>query len=128
MKKSHYLVLAALIVSVAAVMFISPMKAVSQKSIAQQAYTIPDNVSVILQKSCASCHNAGGNGMAASVWSLSKWDKYSAKKQAKKSNAICKAVTNGSMPPSSVGSDRIPTAEQKDMLCKWAASLQVTKK
>ncbi len=128
MKKTHYFVLAALIASVAAVMFISPMKAVSQKSISQQAYSIPDNVSAILQKSCASCHNAGGNGMAASIWSLSSWDKYSAKKQAKKSNAICKAVNNGSMPPASVGSDRMPTAEQKDILCKWAASLQVSKK
>ena len=91
-----------------------------------EAYSIPDDVSQILKKSCASCHNAGG-GMAASVWSLSSFDQYSAKKQAKKAKAICKAISNGSMPPSSVEPDRRPTKDQTDMICKWSASLQVKK-
>jgi hypothetical protein len=65
--------------------------------------------------------------MAASVWSFSSWDQYSAKKQMKKANAICRAITNGSMPPSSGGTARILTTEQKDIICKWSASLQVKK-
>jgi hypothetical protein len=124
MKKSHYVVLAMFVVSIAAIMFINPLKALSQKKTAQVAYSIPDNVSVILKNSCASCHNAGGNGMAASVWSFSAWDQYSVKKQAKKSSAICRAISNGSMPPSSVGKDRIPTDAQKTIVCSWATSLK----
>jgi hypothetical protein len=127
MKKSHYLMLATLVAMVAAVMFINPMKAISQKNTSQQAYSIPDDVSQILKHSCASCHNAGGNGMAESMWSLSSFDQYSAKKQAKKAKSICKAISNGSMPPSSVGQDRRPTTDQKDIICKWSASLQVKK-
>ncbi len=126
MKKLNYLMLAILGVFLAAIVIISPLKAVSQKKTNQIANAIPDNVASILKNSCASCHNTGG-GMAASVWSFSAWDSYKVKKQAKKANAICKAISNGSMPPSSVGKDRIPTAEQKDIVCKWATSLQVAK-
>ena len=127
MKKFRFLMLAVLISGVAAIMFLNPQSASSQKKVISSANAIPDNVATILKHSCASCHNAGGNGMAESIWSLSSWDTYNAKKQAKKANSICKAINNGSMPPSSVGSDRMPTSEQKDAVCKWASSLQVKK-
>jgi len=106
--------------------FINPMKAVSQKKTITTANAIPDNVAAILKNSCSSCHNTGG-GMAASVWNFSEWDTYAPKKQAKKATSICNAMNKGSMPPSSVGKDRIPTKDQKDIVCKWATSLQVTK-
>jgi hypothetical protein len=124
MKKTHYVVLAIFATSIAAIIISNPLKAVSQKKTTQAVYSIPDNVSVILKNSCTSCHNAGGSGMAASVWSFSSWDQYSVKKQAKKSSAICRAISNGSMPPSSVGKERIPTDAQKTIVCNWATSLK----
>jgi hypothetical protein len=124
MKKSHYVVLAMFIVSIAAITFLNPINAVSQKKTAQSVYSMPDNVAVILKNSCSACHNTGG-GMAASVWSFSSWNQYPAKKQAKKASAICRALTNGSMPPASAGKDKIPTAEQKNIICSWASSLKV---
>jgi uncharacterized membrane protein len=127
MKKLNYLVIAISVIAIAAITLVGPMKATSQKTTVQSANVIPDNVSVILKKSCTSCHNEGGNGMAASAWSYSSWDKYTPEKQAKKANAICKAITKGTMPPSSVGKDRIPTDEQRDVICKWAASIQTKK-
>jgi cytochrome c5 len=116
-----------LVGAIAILVFVSPQSASSQKKIVKSANVIPDNVSQILKKSCGMCHNAGGNGMAQSVWSISSWDQYKAKKQIKKASAMCKAITNGSMPPASAGKDRKPTSEQKDEVCKWATSLQVKK-
>jgi len=123
MKKLHFVLLAMFVVSVSAIVFISPLKAVSQKKTNQTVYSIPDNVSQVLQHSCTSCHNTGGNGMAASVWNYSSWDKYPVKKQTKKASAMCKAVTNGSMPPASAGKDKRPTEAQKNIICSWATGL-----
>lgn len=123
MKKIIYPALILLVLTMAAIMSIRPLKAVSQKKIANESYSIPDNVSQILKNSCVSCHNAGGNGMAASIWSFSAWDKYSVKKQFKKAKNICVAMNNGSMPPASVGKERIPTAGQIETVCSWASSL-----
>jgi len=128
MKKSHYVMFAMFGIAIAALLFISPYKAVSQKKNAQSSYSIPDDVATVLRSSCASCHGTGGNGMAQSAWSFNSWDKYSAKKQAKKSKSICNAITNGSMPPSYVrqsNPDRIPTAVQGEVVCKWANSLVI---
>jgi len=127
MKKLNYLVLAISVIAIAAVTLVGPMKATSQKTTVQSVNKIPDEVAVILKKSCTSCHNEGGNGMASSAWSFSSWDKYSPEKQAKKANAMSKAVNGGKMPPSSVSKDRIPIAEQKDVISKWAKSIQVKK-
>jgi hypothetical protein len=127
MKKSHYLLLAVFMVSLA-ILFISPYKADSQKKNTRTSYSIPDDVAGVLRSSCASCHGSGGNGMAESVWSLTSWDKYSVKKQAKKSESICNAITNGSMPPSYVkqtNPDRVPTAAQTEIVCRWANSLKI---
>jgi hypothetical protein len=128
MKKTHYVLISMFVISVAALLFISPTRALSQKKIVMSYYSIPDDVAEVLRSSCASCHSAGGNGMAMSVWSLSSWDKYSTKKQAKKSKSICNAITNGSMPPSWVkqsNPDRIPSAAQTEIVCRWANSLKL---
>jgi len=128
MKKFHFILAAIFILFFAVVFIISPSEVVSQKKIDQTTQSIPDSVATILKNSCVSCHGAGGNGMAMSMWNFSAWDTYPAKKQTKKANAICNAITNGSMPPSSVRNsspDRVPTTAQKDIVCKWASSLQV---
>jgi hypothetical protein len=128
MKKTHYVLFAMFTITVAAFLFISPYKAVSQKKIAQSSYSIPENVAEVLKSSCVSCHSEGGNGMAQSMWSFSSWDNYSLKKQASKSKAMCNAITKGSMPPSNVrqmNPSRIPTAKQTEIVCQWANSLKL---
>jgi hypothetical protein len=128
MKKSHYVLFAMFAISIAAFLFISPLKVISQKKITQSSYSIPDNVAEVLRNSCVSCHESGGNVMAESMWSFSSWDKYSAKKQASKSKAMCNAITSGKMPPSNIrqsNPSRIPTAVQTETICKWAISLKI---
>ena len=127
MKKTTYFLSAIFMITLAAILFISPYKADSQKKNILTSYSIPEDVAAVLRSSCASCHGNGGNGMAESVWSFNSWDKYPVKKQAKKSKAMCNAITSGKMPPSYVrqsNPDRIPTAAQTEIVCKWAGSLK----
>lgn len=89
---------------------------------------IPDNIVKIAEKSCLKCHiEPGGNNMAASMVNLSKWDTYSAEKQAGKAKKMCKEVTKGKMPPKNFKKehpDGIPTPEEVKMICDWSESLQ----
>jgi len=129
MKKNKIIIVTMTLVTVVVFIAISPLRLASQKHINQSVNSIPDEVSKILKNSCATCHDAG-NGMAASIWSLSAWDSYSVKKQAKKSKAICNSITEGSMPPSSFRQshpDKVPSKEQADVICQWANSLQPKK-
>jgi hypothetical protein len=64
--------------------------------------------------------------MAAGIWSLSAWDTYSVAKQYKKAAAICRSMTDKSMPPASVqkaNPETVPTEEQISIVCKWSKSL-----
>jgi len=126
MKKIHFVLFAIIIMSIAMGIVIYPSIVLSQKKISQKSYSIPNNVAEVLNNSCVSCHGDGGKGMAMSMWNFSVWDTYSAKKQAKKANAMCNAITKGSMPPASVQKatpEKIPTKAQIDIVCKWANSL-----
>ena len=126
MKKIHFVLFAMIIISIAVGIVIYPSKVLSQKKISQKSYSIPNDVAEILSNSCVSCHGDGGKGMAMSRWNFSIWDTYSAEKQAKKANAICNAITNGSMPPASVkktNPEKIPSRAQKEIVCNWANSL-----
>jgi hypothetical protein len=92
---------------------------------------IPENVMKIVKKSCLKCHVSEGNSMASAKVNFSKWDKYSAKKQAKKANMICNIVSEDKMPPKKFKEnhpDAIPTKEEIKMIYDWAQSLQVIKK
>jgi hypothetical protein len=125
MKKTNFILIATFILSTATALVISPSKAVSQQKITQIS-SIPDSVAKILGNSCIGCHDLGGSKMASSKWSFSGWDKYTAEKQAKKADAMCRAITKGSMPPKSARKDnpeKIPTAAQIETICKWAGSL-----
>jgi hypothetical protein len=93
---------------------------------------IPDNVKKIADKSCMKCHiEPGGNGMAASVLNLAKWDTYSADKQAAKAKAMSKMVSKGKMPPKNFKSSHpegVPSKEEIKTISDWALSLQPPKK
>jgi hypothetical protein len=132
MKNVHLISLAIAIVTVTGVLVFSSSKAVNQRKSNPDVVTgIPDDVMKIFQNSCMKCHGAGGNSMAMSVVNFSIWDTYPAKKQAKKSNAICNILSKGAMPPESfrtANPDKVPTAAQTELVCKWAASLNVPKK
>lgn len=126
MKKFQFIIAVAFVFTIVAFLVIAPLKSVSQKQSAQSSASIPEDVSKILQNSCTGCHSAGGNGMAESMWSYSSWDKYSVKKQSKKAKAMCNAIKDGMMPPSYVRQSdpsKIPTNEQKEIICNWASSL-----
>lgn len=128
MKKFNLVYVVMIAIAIATFLTISPIKSANQKTIAKSTNSIPEDVAKILKKSCNSCHDEGGNGMAMAMWSFSAWDTYPAKKQAKKSAAMCDAITNGIMPPSSVrksNPDQVPTAEQIQTVCKWANSIMV---
>jgi hypothetical protein len=126
MKKIHLVFVSMFILAIAAVFVFKPVKAVSQQKFAPSSIVIPDDVSKILQNSCTSCHDKGGKAIAKAMWSLASWDKYSVKKQIKKANMICWAINKGIMPPKAKAKkfpDMVPTAAQKEIVCKWANSL-----
>lgn len=109
---------------IVAVIVFNPSGATSQKKSDVSLNTsIPDDVKKILENSCMGCHGDGGNPMAMGMINFSIWDTYSVKKQHKKSSAVCNAITNGNMPPSSVSADKRPTATQIAIICKWASGL-----
>jgi hypothetical protein len=103
-----------------------PSNALGQQENPSMKISMPDSVAMILAKSCIGCHDSGGSKLASSKWSYSGWASYSDEKQAKKSDAMCRAITKGSMPPKKVrkeNPEKIPTAAQIETICKWAASL-----
>lgn len=92
---------------------------------------IPDGIMKIADKSCVHCHTVPGNSMALSHVNLSKWDKYSPKKQAAKAKAMCNMVTKDMMPPKKFREshpDSVPDKDEVKTICDWAQSLKVTKK
>jgi hypothetical protein len=128
MKKVHLSLIAMFMLALIAELVFISFKAVSQKKTTQTANVIPGNVAKILSNSCTACHNDGGKVLAMSMWNFSSWDKYSAKKQSRKASSMCNAITKGKMPPASIKKvtpDKIPTAAQIEIVCKWANSLKV---
>ena len=98
----------------------------SEKSAAAPT-TLPANMSQFVQNSCAHCHMEPGNKMALTKVNFSKWDEYSAEKQASKANSVSKMVTKGKMPPKGFKADhpdKVPTDADKKMVQEWAASKQ----
>jgi hypothetical protein len=96
----------------------------------QKTKPIPDDVLVIAKKSCLNCHAEPGKKMALSHVNLSKWDSYTAEKQATKATAMCNMTTKGKMPPKEFKKkypDFILTKDEIKTICDWSASIQVTK-
>jgi len=88
---------------------------------------MPENINKIFKTSCIPCHWADGKKMAMSRINFSKWAEYDSKKEAKKASLICKTLGKGKMPPKSArksAPELIPTKEQIDLICGWAASLK----
>lgn len=98
---------------------------------AQSSRPIPDNVVAIAKKSCVHCHAEPGKSMALAHVNISKWDTYTAEKQASKAKAMCNMVTKGKMPPNSFKSENpgfVLTKEEIKTICDWSTSIQIAKK
>ena len=117
-----------IVITLAVVVFAQSFGAFSQAKTIQSSVGIPPDVANVLNNSCVGCHGGGDNPMALEAWNFNKWDTYNVKKQAKKSNAMCKAITKGKMPPPYIGKanpERIPTVSQTELICRWANSLKL---
>jgi hypothetical protein len=96
----------------------------------QKTKPIPDDVLMIAKKSCIKCHAEPGKKMAMSHVNLSKWNSYTAEKQATKATAMCNMITKGKMPPNEFkkkNPDFVLTKDEIKTICDWSASIQVTK-
>jgi len=119
--------------SVAAFLFIAVLiikPATAQKSDGGSK-PIPDDVMKIVKRSCIACHSKTGKNMAIAFVSFTKWNEYSPKKQAAKSNTMCKMVSKDKMPPRNYRKsfpEVILTKDEVKKICDWAQTLQVTKK
>jgi len=110
-----------LLISIAFMIY--PSKAFCQTKTNQ----MPNDVATILKNSCSACHGDNGSGMPKMMLNVDAWDKYNTDKQAKKADAVCNAITKGSMPPAKykeANADKVPTNAQKDVVCKWANSFK----
>jgi len=99
----------------------------SAKNVIRVTEPIPADVMNITDKSCVMCHAIPGKGFALANLNLSKWDKYSLAKQAKKAKKMCKMITQGRMPPKKIRNkypDSVPTKAEIKIICDWSKSLR----
>jgi hypothetical protein len=96
----------------------------------KQQLPIPENVNIIFQTKCMSCHGSKGGRFPKSKLNFSRWTAYSVSRQAEKASSICSEVRKGKMPPKSAREstpELIPTKEQVDLICNWAVSINSEK-
>jgi mono/diheme cytochrome c family protein len=96
----------------------------------KQQLAIPENVNIIFQTKCMSCHGKNGGRLPKSKLNFSRWTAYGATKQAEKASSICSAVRKGKMPPKSAREstpELIPTKEEIDLICNWEESIKPEK-
>jgi hypothetical protein len=127
MKKLTGTSIAILIIVIVATITFSPFTVNSQKNTKTSEPAIPEKVMAIVKISCMACHADNGNAMAMGAVNFSQWNTYPAKKQSKKASAICREVTNGSMPPSTFLSKNPGAklnANKIAIICNWATSMK----
>jgi mono/diheme cytochrome c family protein len=131
MKKKYYLLPIAIIAFYVIAMGLSPENSRLYSNTASvETDSIPNDLQQIFKKSCMGCHSTGGNMMAMSVLNFTEWTNYAPAKQMKKASAICKEISNGSMPPKSFRKshpDAITTEDQINSICKWSELLNQKK-
>jgi hypothetical protein len=109
---------------------INPMAAQTTQKSADTLKSIPADVMSVLKKSCFGCHAEPGKSTAMLHVNFTKWDEYSAEKQASKAKDMCSEVTKDKMPPKKFrenNPEAIPTKEEMKILCEWAEMMQKTK-
>ena len=130
MKRSYFIAALFAIIFVFAGASWQPKKSSVNTDLKENITSIPAEIQTILEKSCYDCHGESGKGMALSRVNFSNWDKYSPEKQTQKAEAICKVVTNRSMPPKGFVKshpDAALTQEQIASICAWSKTLKTDK-
>jgi mono/diheme cytochrome c family protein len=87
---------------------------------------IPQNVQVILDRSCLPCHGVDGSGKAKMKWNYEKMNEYNSSKLVSKLVKITENVSEGDMPPPKnikKNPDRKLSEEDKSVLINWADGL-----
>lgn len=87
---------------------------------------LPDNVNKIVSASCVPCHTDKGGSMSRSKLNFSSWTNYTPEKQKEKAGLMRSMLEKDKMPPKAAREKRpeiIPTTEQKEIIIKWAQSL-----
>jgi mono/diheme cytochrome c family protein len=121
-----YIPITLLLSVIAAPEIIPGLKAGNKNTTPVTVSSIPDELKEIFKSSCMNCHATDGKLMAKAKLNFSDWDTYNPGKQAQKAADICKMITKDSMPPKSFrekNPQAVPSAAQKDMICKWSKSL-----
>lgn len=87
---------------------------------------LPENVNKIVTFSCMPCHSAKGGFMSRGKLNFTDWTQYSVAKQKEKALKMYSELKKGAMPTKTARENRpeiIPTAEQIEVIKKWAESL-----
>jgi cytochrome c5 len=130
MKRSYVVVALLAIAFIFAGAYWQPSKYSENTNLKANISSIPAEIQTILEKSCFACHGEGGKGMALSRVNFSNWADYSPEKKAQKAEAICKVVTNGSMPPRGyvkTNPDAALDQAQIESICSWSKTVNVNK-
>lgn len=133
MKKLLAIAFSVILLTTIVTLIATPSRATISRSApdSTMAAAIPDSVTSILERSCYPCHSEPGKGMALSRVNFDKWDTYNPGKQEDKAEDICKQVSKGKMPPKSFRSnnpDKVPSQAEVQVICNWAASMEVADK
>jgi hypothetical protein len=126
MKKLLGIFAAIVVVAIVASITLTPFTVNSQKKATALNPAIPEKVMTVIKTSCMACHSDNGSDEAKLVINFSQWDTYPAKKQIKKASAMCREITNGTMPPATYiaknpGAKLNP--EKSKVICDWASSI-----
>jgi hypothetical protein len=87
--------------------------------------TLPEDVNKIVSVSCTPCHTSEGGLMSKSKLNFTDWDKYSPAKQKERAAKMYTEISKNAMPPKKArekSPEKIPTAEQAEIIRKWSLS------
>lgn len=92
---------------------------------------VPEDINLILQPFCYSCHGPGGGRLPHSKLNFAVWNGYPPGKQVEKAASICASMKKGTM-PTKLWKQQNPgmrlTNEQINTVCNWAESMKEAEK
>ena len=110
---------------------VKPLAAQSLSGPADSLKPIPNEVLNVFKKACADCHAEPGKPKALAKLNYSKWNEYSAEKQASKAKAIVDVVSTAEMPPKwylENNPGAAATADDLKVLSDWVKRMSGTSK
>ena len=105
----------------------NPNKAQNSRDQKGQMKQIPEEVSIILNRSCIGCHSENGRNLAKMKVNFTKWSEYTEEIKSEKGTKICEEVTGNKMPPKNfleITPDANLSEKEKKIICSWTATLR----